>query len=211
MLLQGYSGELTSKQTGMLKHAYDSNERQLQIINQLLYVARLDAGRITLHKELIDISEILDQVYHEQLVEAKLRHQKLIYKPPHEAINADVDVQYFHMVIDNLISNAVKYTPEKGTITLSASNVGDEVQVSVKDTGIGIDEERQQMIFDKFTRLENELAADVSGSGIGLYLTEQIVNLHGGYIEVKSHPGDGSTFTVHLPVNSKERNEGETS
>ncbi|MFI5275605.1 MAG: CHASE domain-containing protein [Candidatus Saccharimonadales bacterium] len=211
MLLQGYSGELTSKQTGMLKHAYDSNERQLQIINQLLYVARLDAGRITLHKELIDISEILDQVYHEQLVEAKLRHQKLIYKPPHEAINADVDVQYFHMVIDNLISNAVKYTPEKGTITLSASNVGDEVQVSVKDTGIGIDEERQQMIFDKFTRLENELAADVSGSGIGLYLTEQIVNLHGGYIEVKSHPGDGSKFTVHQPVNGKERNEGETS
>ena len=211
MLLQGYGGKLTGKQTGMLKHAYDSNERQLQIINQLLYVARLDAGRITLHKELVDIREILDQVYHEQLVEAKHRHQKLIYKAPSEAINAEVDVQYFHMAVDNLISNAVKYTPEKGTITLSVDKAADEIQVSIKDTGIGIDEDRQQMIFDKFTRLENELAADVSGSGIGLYLTDQIVNLHGGHIEVKSKSGDGSTFTVHLPETIKERSEGETS
>lgn len=211
MLLQGYGGKLTGKQTGMLKHAYDSNERQLQIINQLLYVARLDAGRITLHKEMIDIREILDQVYHEQLVEAKHRHQKLVYKAPSKAIHADVDVQYFHMVIDNLISNAIKYTPEKGTITLSAHTVGDEVHVSVQDTGIGIDVDRQQMIFDKFTRLENEMAADVSGSGIGLYLTDQIVNLHGGHIEVKSKPGDGATFTVHLPITAKEASEGETS
>lgn len=211
MLLQGYGGKLTGKQTGMLKHAYDSNERQLQIINQLLYVARLDAGRITLHKELVDIREILDQVYHEQLVEVKLRHQKFTYKPPDETINAEVDVQYFHMAVDNLVSNAIKYTPEKGTITLSANKVGEEVQVTVQDTGIGIDVDRQQMIFDKFTRLENEMAADVSGSGIGLYLTDQIVNLHGGHIEVKSKPGDGATFTVHLPITAKEVSEGETS
>lgn len=211
MLLQGYGGALSHKQTGMLKHAYDSNERQLQIINQLLYVARLDAGRITLHKEHIDIREVLDQVYHEQLVEAKHHKQKLVYKPPRKSIPAEVDVQYFHMVIDNLLSNAVKYTPEKGTITLAASKNDGEVLVSVKDNGIGIEEERQDMIFDKFTRLENELAADVSGSGIGLYLTDQIVNLHGGHIDVKSSPGDGSTFTVHLPPSPPEENQSETS
>ena len=211
MLLQGYGGALSHKQTGMLQHAYDSNERQLQIINQLLYVARLDAGRITLHKEMIDIREVLDQVYHEQLVEAKHRKQKLVYKPPRKTMTADVDVQYFHMVVDNLISNAVKYTPEKGTITLGASKKDNEVLVSVKDNGIGIDEERQEIIFDKFTRLESELAADVSGSGIGLYLTDQIVNLHGGHIEVQSSPGDGSTFIVHLPVSATDENQGETS
>lgn len=210
MLLQGYGGELTQKQTGMLKHAYDSNERQLQIINQLLYVARLDAGRITLHKEKVDIRELLDQVYHEQLVESRQRHQKLLFKQSQKSITAEVDPQYFHMAIDNLVSNAVKYTPEKGTITISAQKVDDEVLVSVQDNGIGIDEERQKIIFDKFTRLENEMAADVSGSGIGLYLTDQIVNLHGGHIEVQSSPSKGSSFIVHVPLNATEPTRDDT-
>jgi two-component system, OmpR family, sensor kinase len=210
MLLQGYGGELTQKQTGMLKHAYDSNERQLLIINQLLYVARLDAGRITLHNERTDVRELLDQVFHEQLVESRQRHQKLFFRQPKKSVIAEVDPQYFHMAIDNLVSNAVKYTPEKGSITLAVQKTDDEVQVSVQDNGIGIDEERQKMIFDKFTRLENEMAADVSGSGIGLYLTDQIVNLQGGYIEVKSTLGKGSTFTVHLPLKAKESDRDET-
>lgn len=210
MLLQGYGGELTQKQTGMLKHAYDSNERQLLIINQLLYVARLDAGRITLHNEKTDIRELLDQVFHEQLVESRQRHQKLFYRQPKKPVVAEVDPQYFHMAIDNLVSNAVKYTPEKGSITLAVRKSANEVQVSVQDNGIGIDEERQKMIFDKFTRLENEMAADVSGSGIGLYLTDQIVNLQGGHIEVKSTPGNGSTFTVHVPLKAPESDRDET-
>lgn len=199
MLLQGYGGEITQKQTGMLKHAYDSNERQLQIINQLLYVARLDAGRITLHKERTDIRELLDQVFHEQMVESRQRHQKLFYRQPKKAVNVEVDPQYFHMAIDNLVSNAIKYTPEKGSITISTKKTDEAVVVSIEDNGIGIDAERQKIIFDKFTRLENEMAADVSGSGIGLYLTDQIINLHGGHIVVKSTPDRGSTFTVYLP------------
>lgn len=210
MLLQGYGGDLSQKQTGMLKHAYDSNERQLQIINQLLYVARLDAGRITLHKEKADVRELLDQVFHEQMVESKQRHQKLFYRQPKKPVTAEVDPQYFHMAIDNLVSNAVKYTPERGSITMSVKKTDDEVTVSVQDNGIGIDEDRQKIIFDKFTRLENEMAADVSGSGIGLYLTDQIVNLHGGHISVSSNPGKGSTFTVHLPLNVVEATRDET-
>jgi signal transduction histidine kinase len=201
MLLQGYGDKLTRKQTGMLQHAYDSNERQLQIINQLLYVARLDAGRIVLHKETIDIGKLLDQVCDEQNIEATQRKQKLIYKAPKHQLFAEVDPQYFHMVLENLINNAIKYTPNKGTVTVRARKLQDEVLVSITDTGIGIDEARQEIIFDKFTRLENELTSDTSGSGIGLYLTDQIVNLHGGRIEVTSRPGHGSRFTVHLPVN----------
>jgi len=201
MLLQGYGGKLTRGQTSMLKHAYDSNERQLQIINQLLYVARLDAGRIILHKEVIDIGNLLKQVCDEQRIEASQRKQKLVCEIPEHELAAEVDPQYFHMVLENLVNNAVKYTPDKGTITVRARPSQDEMLVTVTDTGIGIDEDRQEMIFDKFTRLDNELAANTSGSGIGLYLTNQIVSLHGGYIEVKSRPGHGSSFTVHLPIN----------
>jgi len=202
MLLQGYGGNLTNKQTGMLQHAYDSNERQLQIINQLLYVARLDAGRIVLHKEMVDICILTERVCGEQTIEAKQRRQKLICKVPKHQLLAEVDPQYFHMVLENLISNAIKYTPNKGTVTVQVRKSPDELLVSVTDTGIGIDEARQEMIFDKFTRLENDLATDVSGSGIGLYLTNQIVQLHGGHVEVKSRTGQGSRFTVYLPVNT---------
>lgn len=211
MLLQGYGGKLTRKQTNMLEHAYDSNERQLQIINQLLYVARLDAGRIVLHKEAIDIGALLKQVCDEQNIEAKQRKQKLICDVPKRRLTAEVDPQYFHMVLENLVNNAVKYTPEKGTVTVRARTSYGEMLVSVTDTGIGIDEDHREMIFDKFTRLENEFAANTSGSGIGLYLTNQIINLHGGRIEVKSRLGHGSSFIIHLPTDAPSENPEEIS
>lgn len=200
MLLQGYGGKISHKQTGMLQHAYDSNERQLEVINQLLYVARLDAGRIALHKNKTDIGKLLQEVCDEQMVEAKQRRQKLTCKVPKRPLKAEIDPQYFRMALDNLINNAIKYTPNKGTITAIARKPNGDVLITITDTGIGIDEARRATIFEKFTRLENELPANTSGSGIGLYLTDQIVSLHGGRIEVTSSRGHGSSFTIRLPA-----------
>lgn len=203
MLLQGYGGKISRKQTGMLQHAYDSNERQLEVINQLLYVARLDAGRIALHKEKkVDIGELLKEVCDEQAVEAKQRRQKLTCKVPKRPLRAEVDPQYFRMALDNLVNNAIKYTPNKGSITAGVRKLNGDMLITIADTGIGIDEARRATIFEKFTRLENELPANVSGSGIGLYITDQIVRLHGGRIEVMSSRGHGSSFTIRLPADS---------
>jgi len=205
MLLQGYAGKLSERQVGMLNNAYDSNERQLEIINQLLYVARLDAGRITLHPKKIDFVKLLREVVNEQDEAVTGRRQQLTVKLPGRALNIEADPHYLRMVFENLLSNAIKYTPEGGVITLEAHKILKEVVVRVKDSGVGIDTVAQDTIFEKFTRVENELSTDVNGSGVGLYLTKQIVELHDGRITVKSQAGKGSTFTIHLPIDQPKR------
>jgi signal transduction histidine kinase len=200
MLLQGYAGDLTDQQIGMLEHAYASNERQLEIINQLLYVARLDAGRISLRVEKVVIAKLIQQVIEEQVAVIAARHQNVVFKAPRRQLRAEIDPHYMRMVFENLLSNAVKYTPEGGKVIFTVRKLKDEVVIRVNDTGVGISEEEQLTIFDKFTRVENELSTDVNGSGVGLYLTQQIITLHGGRIDVESTPGKGSTFAVYLPI-----------
>jgi signal transduction histidine kinase len=199
MLLQGYAGDLTARQLDMLDNAYSSNERQLEIINQLLYVARLDAGRITLHPKRVDLGKLIRDLTRELSATVAEREQQLNVKLPKRQITAHVDPHYIRMVLENLISNAIKYTPEKGSITLELKRTPGSVIIIVRDNGVGIPAEVQATIFEKFTRVENELSTDVNGSGVGLYLTKQIVELHGGTIEVESTPEQGSAFTVRIP------------
>lgn len=205
MLLQGYGGKLTGQQVDMLENAYESNERQLEIINQLLYVARLDAGRITLHKEKVDVNKLLRAVAKDQSEAIKLRHHKIRFELPKRPLMGMLDPHYIRMVVENLLTNAIKYTPEGGIITLSLTRLDNEIEIKVTDTGVGISPDVQTNVFDKFTRVENELSTDVNGSGVGLYLTQQIVQLHGGRIEVQSELGKGSAFIVHLPRAAKLR------
>jgi signal transduction histidine kinase len=207
MLLQGYGGKLTDRQLSMLHSAYDSNERQLDIINQLLYVARLDAGRISLHPEPVDIAKLIRDVAHDQGAAITSRDQQLTLKFPKRPLIAKVDPHYMRMVIDNLLSNAIKYTAPRGRLTLSARRMPGYLSIRMADTGVGIDTEVQANIFEKFTRVENELSNDVNGSGVGLYLTKKIVELHGGSIEVRSEPGAGSTFIVRLPNQARKYNQ----
>lgn len=199
MLLQGYGGELTERQLGMLQSAYDSNERQLEIINQLLYVARLDAGRIKLRTERVDIVALLDEVVHEQRQSAADRRQELMLKAPARGLWIEADPHYLRMVLDNLLSNAIKYTPNGGTVTASVRRSLGRVIIRVKDTGVGIEPEALTKVFEKFTRVENRLSTDVNGSGVGLYLTREIVELHGWSIGLESEVGKGSIFTITIP------------
>lgn len=200
MLLQGYAGNMTNQQTDMLNKAYDSNERQLEIINQLLYVARLDAGRIKLHTEKVNIHEIIQSVARDQSETITGRRQKLDVSLPKRSVTLIADPHYVRMIFENLLSNAIKYTPEKGAISISVRKEGHDLVVYVKDSGVGIDPDVHGSIFEKFTRVENELSTDVNGSGVGLYLTKQIVELHGGTIEVQSEVEQGAEFVVRLPL-----------
>lgn len=204
MLLQGYVGKLTRQQKVMLTNAYESNERQLEIINQLLYVARLDAGRIKLRPAKTDLTRLIREVAKDQATVARERHQILTYNLPKRPVSAEIDPQYMRMVFENLLSNAIKYTPEHGSIGLSIRKVQGQALVAVTDTGVGVEQSDIETIFEKFTRVENDLSTDVNGSGVGLYLTQQIVSLHGGTIEVQSRPGEGSTFIVHIPLEAAE-------
>ena len=184
----------------MLRKAYISNERQLEIINQILYVARADSGRILLNKQAVDLNTLVIQVINEQSGTIKSKKQKIIYKKSRSKLIISADKQYLHMAIDNLINNASKYTHNGGRITVSLKKAKGEAIVSIQDTGVGIDQKEAERAFEKFTRLDNDLSTQVGGSGIGLYLCKQIVELHGGRIVLESKVGKGSTFIIYLPI-----------
>lgn len=103
------------------------------------------------------------------------------------------------MVLDNLLSNASKYSHPRTTIRITTKQSGDTITIAVSDAGVGISDEDMPRLFQKFSRIDNELSIEAGGTGIGLYLCEQVMTLHDGSITVKSTEGEGSTFTVSLP------------
>lgn len=203
MLRQGYAGKLSKVQIELLEKAYQSNERQLGIIDEILHVARIDTGRISLNIEAVNITKLIKDVGNEQQESFKNRQQKFRQHVPKKDVIIQADPQYLRMVVENLISNASKYTESKGTIDVRLRLDTDTVIMEVKDTGVGIPENQQHMLFKKFSRIHNELTRQTEGSGIGLYITNKIIALHGGKITVESEANSGSLFTVTLPKEHK--------
>ncbi len=208
MLLDGYGGDLNSEQKGFLQRVYDSNERQLQVVNDMLNVARLDAGRIIPEMTTIELKQLLIDVIDEQKAVINQRSQNIAIDIPARSIEAVMDGKLIRMVAENLLSNASKYTSEKGIIQIGASVSGTTVQISIKDTGVGIAKEDISKLFQRFSRIPNILSTSRGGTGLGLYLTQNIVLLHSGELRVDSTLGKGTTFTVVLPIKppKKKRN-----
>ncbi len=202
MLLEGYVGKLTEKQQTLLTKAYESNERQLQIIDDLLKVARIDAGHIDLHLAKIDIVQLLKDILYEQLAKTKSKRQALKFSSSEEVIFITADEARLRMVFENLVDNASKYTLEGKKISINVSKKSRMVVVDVKDEGIGISKKDLSKIFHKFTRLDNDMPLTADGSGLGLYWAQKIIDLHKGTIRVKSELHKGSVFTVRLPLDS---------
>ena len=200
LILEGYMGPITERQRDCLQKAYESNDRQIEIINDLLQVAQLDAGKVELKKSLTDIVELIEDVIDEQIDFFKNRQQKITLSMQKNKIVLNLDPVRFRMVVENLIDNASKYTPLKGEITVSAVKKGKYCKISVEDTGVGISKEDSKKLFEKFTRLSNPLTKDISGSGLGLYWAQKIVRLHKGRITIESQPGIGTTFNILMPL-----------
>jgi len=204
MLREGYAGKVTAGQKRLLNEAYASNERQLGIIDEILHVARIDTGRLILQKERIKIRDIIDQILREQSKSIKDKSQKILTSFPKKILYARGDPQYIRMAIENVISNAIKYTPDKGTITIKIKSTGENLAVIVADTGVGIDKNDMGLLFQKFSRIPNELSRQTAGSGVGLYIARQLIEMHDGRIEVTSQPGKGTVFTILLPLAAKQ-------
>lgn len=203
MLIEGFVGDMSSDQLNFVEKAYDSNNHQIDIVNSLLKVAQIDAGKVVLRKVPVDVRSIVRGVVDEQTERFDSRHQKVEISAP-KAVTANVDTGYYRMVLENLVDNASKYTPEGGSIKISVRALKGEVVVSVKDTGVGIAPEDKAKLFEKFRRIPNILSDDVGGSGLGLYWAEKVIALHGGRIEVESDLGKGTTFKVSVPLGEAE-------
>jgi signal transduction histidine kinase len=202
MLLENYFGELSEDQRTMLEYAYESNERQLEVINDLLRVAQVDAGKVMLTKQKSDLADMLEDIMQEQRTQFTRRKQKVVLDRPTEPVYAKIDPSRIRMVVENLIDNASKYTPEgKGIkVIITQDSRRKLVNISVKDEGVGIAKEDIPKLFQKFSRVDNPLSIQVGGTGIGLYWAKKIMDLHGGSITLKSKQGKGTTFTVKIPA-----------
>lgn len=201
MVLDGFGGRLLQGQVKLLEQAYKSNERQLQIINEFLYVAKLGSGSLTTTKHEFDIVPVLKDVIEEMAFDAKEKSHTLNVTTP-STLLIDADEHSIRMILENLLSNAIKYTPDHGRIDVTITQTNNEVKVAVEDNGIGIAKKDISLLFKQFSRIPNEFSVNVSGSGIGLYLSQQLAERNQGRITVSSEENRGSTFTLHLPKKS---------
>ena len=198
MIIEGYAGEVPAYLQSYLRTAYNSNERQLSIIDDLLKTARIDSGNFTLSKTDYDICELIDEVIEEYQPITTIRKQEIIYKPD-KPCRVKIDVPELKVAIANLVENASKYSPYESTIEIEVKHSKEQIKICVKDSGVGISKKDLTKIFDKFTRIDNELSDTVNGSGLGLYFVKRIVKMHHGTVNVTSELHEGSTFSVALP------------
>ena len=203
MFLEGYAGRLTPLQKKLLKRAYESNERQLTIIEDLLNVARVDAGNMKLNIATTDLVQILESVINEQMNKVVNRRQTIRLSSSSTEVAVNIDAERIRMVFENLIDNAIKYTPEDKNIDVRIRRNPNSAEVKIIDEGVGIAPDDIEKLFRKFSRVPNSLSIESGGTGLGLYWAERIVKLHKGHIKISSKVGKGSTFSVRLPLAGK--------
>jgi signal transduction histidine kinase len=205
LLLEGYAGELSEPQRSYLQTVFDSNERQIHIINDLLNVARIDSGHLNMDVRRTDLVAMIAQVKQEHAAKYKAKNQRLIFKSQYRNVYCEIDVEQIRMAIENLLDNAHKYTPEKKTIKIELRRRRSCAEIVISDQGIGIPQKDIHKIFDMFSRIENPLVVQEEGTGIGLYWAKKVVSLHGGSINVTSHQKTGTSFTIQLPYKVSKR------
>lgn len=200
MVLEGFAGDISESQVNFLKRAYDSNERQLQIIDDILRVARLDLDKLSLHVVELDVVKIVAAVVKDATPIVTKRQQTFMFERPESPIMVRADDLYLRMAISNIIDNASKYTEEGKEIQVAITADKGRVSIKVRDQGVGIAEKDMDKLFVKFSRIHNPLSIQRGGTGLGLYWSKEIITLHNGDIEVESQEGKGTEFTISLPA-----------
>jgi len=204
ILLMGAAGALNENQSHFLEIVKSNTERLNVLVNDLLDVSRIEAGRVSLSIQPVDIVEMAREVIADfkqrSKEESKSIEVSITAEEPIPRVLADVE--RFRQVIGNLVDNAYNYTPVNGKIEVALRKADGMVQMDVKDTGIGIPIEQQERIFDRFFRGEDPLVLATPGTGLGLFIVKQLVEMHHGKIWMSSTgiPGQGSTFSVTVPA-----------
>lgn len=205
--VKGYASILLTEKLGglpqMVKERLERMNRHsdelVHLVNSLLDISRIESGKVTMKCEPYELKEIITTVVDLLAVQLKEKDIQMSTNIHKETDYVFADRQQLERVLINLIGNAVKFTPNKGRITIDTSPKDGSVQIEVTDTGIGIPQEAQAAIFDEFYRVDNPINEKVKGTGLGLSLVRHIVEAHKGQIWVKSKVGQGSTFGFTIP------------
>jgi signal transduction histidine kinase len=191
--------DLRDETRGFLQVVSRNAERLLALVNDLLFVARLQAGEMSLEPAEVDLAEVVRDEVHS--IEPRAVAKRIALTCSVEDVPPlTLDRGRVLQVLDNLISNAVKFTPEDGSVHVSLVQHGDMVVLEVTDTGIGIAPEDLRRLFERFFRAANAVQRQVPGTGLGLYISRVIADAHGGSLSVRSELGRGSTFRLELPL-----------
>jgi signal transduction histidine kinase len=198
VLNDGIFGELNAKQAEYMRDIQSSGHHLLSLINDILDLSKVEAGRMELLVEAFDVPSAVESAM--TLVrERAMRQGVTLTLDLDKSLNEFTgDERKFKQVLLNLLSNAVKFTPEGGRVSVKANATPDGLQVSVRDTGVGIALENQEKIFDAFQQAANGYSGKREGTGLGLTLARQFVAMHGGKMWLESTPGAGSTFTFNM-------------
>ena len=198
----GMFGVIGSQLLNIVEKAEESGEMLNSMIDELLDSFRLEVGLLNLNRQNCDMGQLLERCYRENLQASQRQGVKLVLARMEELPDLHVDFRHLLRVFNNLVGNAIKYTPADGEVTIIAESGADSFRVTVADTGIGIPQEDLSRIFYKYYRSSG--ASGFKGTGLGLAISKTIVEAHGGGIEVESFIGVGSTFTVSIPFSSLE-------
>lgn len=199
--LSGLYGAINAKQRERFELALAKANEETYLIENLLDLVRIQAGRVSLVLTQEDLTKIVQDVIQEFKRDAKDKDITLQVELPPEPLHVALDRQKMKQIVANLVSNAIKFTPGPGRVTVSVTRQNNHVIVAVSDTGIGIPRQEWDRIFERFYQVDRDLTRKIGGSGIGLNIVKNYVELHYGEISVESEVGKGSTFTVRIPVN----------
>ena len=200
MFMDGDFGEISSEQKNFLEKALNSDNRMISFVNEMLSINHAEDTLDEIAKTDFDLIKLMDEIIFDFTGESYKKGVQLVFlKPKDGVLIIHADSEKIRVVVQNLIENAIKYSKKESRVIISADKKDSLVEISVRDTGIGITKEEQANIFGKFFRAENAKKQDTVGSGLGLYTTKRIIEKHDGKIWFESVANEGTTFYVQLP------------
>jgi len=199
VILEGLTGPLNEKQKDYISRGINKIDALLGLINDLLDIAKIEAGKYVQHRVPTDLGKLIQETV--SLLESRAKQQGItITCDYHDLKPVQADPKNMEEVLNNLLTNAINYSPNGGTVAVHARGLGEFMEIEVTDTGVGIPEEELPKIFDKFYRVKHPETRKVIGTGLGLAIVKSVVEAHNGSVEVESTPGRGSTFRIRLPM-----------
>lgn len=189
------------KKTEFYRIILNESERLSRLINNLLNLSTIEAG-IELNREMVNFTELIEEDI--EFFQSQTGIHQLNYHGPRQLPLVYGDPDRIHQIFKNILSNAIKYSPDGGPVEIETGIEGKYVTVTVTDQGIGIPADDLPHIFDRFRRVERKEMSDITGTGLGLAIVKHLVDIHGGQIKVRSETGQGTTFTVFIPIRGSE-------
>lgn len=208
-LIQGYTEALQdgvaqdeAERQEYLKIILEESQRLMSLVQDLLDLNRLELNQLSLNRQVLDLEAIIDETVRKFRPLAQEKEIKLKAALPPETPQVWADPLRIRQVLTNLVTNALRHTPQDGEVILGVKVLGRQVEIWVKDSGPGISETEQQLVWERFYRVEKDRSRDSGGTGLGLAIVRRLIEAHGGQVGVESTPGSGSRFYFTLPVNN---------